>query len=502
MARDAGAAVERFAILIGNNVGERDDPSLRFAESDAIELREVLADVGGVPAENIVLLQGTDVNAARRAIITVNDRIRTLPAGTEAMLVVYYSGHADASALHMADTRFELDELQRLVRGSSAAVRLLVVDACRSGALTRVKGGRRVEPFDIQIDDRLASQGAVFLTSSAANEDAQESDELKGSFFTHYLISGLLGAADLSGDGVVTLAEAYRYAYDNTLRATSRTLAGSQHPTFEFDMSGRGDVVLTSLVGSQRGWLQFPDDRAYLVLRGDEDGAVIAEVGNRDRRRRLSLRPGRYFVRGRGRDFLLEGIVDVASGRDHAVVDDELHRIAYARLVRKGRGVLAKVSGPELGFAARSAIPNSMTSCLGAFAGYQVEYPSFDIGARAGWCRATSRTDALSADVDELALSVRVAKVWDIGPVALGPMMTAGGGTFDQRFDTTGVAPSRLSAFGHLAAGLAIGSELPWRAHATVELGTDTFLFRQDQSGARLALSTGVRLALALRWRL
>ena len=42
----------------------------------------------------------------------------------------------------------------------------------------------------------LAGEGVVFLTSSSANEDAHESDTLKGSFFTHYLVSGMLGAAD------------------------------------------------------------------------------------------------------------------------------------------------------------------------------------------------------------------------------------------------------------------------------------------------------------------
>ena len=176
----AVAGVERFAVLVGNSVGDGDDQHLRYAEADAEKVRDVLVDVGGVRPENVVMLEGATADAVRRALITVNDRIRVLPEGTDAMLVVYYSGHADALALHLASTRLELDELQRLVRGSAARVRILVVDACRSGSLTRVKGGRRVEPFAITLDDRLGSEGAVFLTSSAANEDAQESDELEG----------------------------------------------------------------------------------------------------------------------------------------------------------------------------------------------------------------------------------------------------------------------------------------------------------------------------------
>ncbi|HEY3381328.1 MAG TPA: hypothetical protein VGK32_06130 [Vicinamibacterales bacterium] len=45
------------------------------------------------------------------------------------------------------------------------------------------------------------------LETIPADEAAQESERLGGSFFTHYLISGMRGAADLSGDGRVTLNE-------------------------------------------------------------------------------------------------------------------------------------------------------------------------------------------------------------------------------------------------------------------------------------------------------
>jgi hypothetical protein len=57
-------------------------------------------------------------------------------------------------------------------------------------ALTRVKGGHAIPPFAVA-PPSIASEGVAFLTSSAANEDAQESDALSGSFFTHYLVSGL-----------------------------------------------------------------------------------------------------------------------------------------------------------------------------------------------------------------------------------------------------------------------------------------------------------------------
>src|SRR5262249_46592970 len=147
------------------NAGQRDEANLRFAETDAGKLYEVLKDLGGFLPENMLLLRGEDAAAARRALIAMNDRIRqdAILKGTQAILFVYYSGHADATALHLGATDLEHEQLVQLVRGSSAEFRLLVVDACRSGSLTHVKGGTPAPPFAISVDERLAGTGAVFL---------------------------------------------------------------------------------------------------------------------------------------------------------------------------------------------------------------------------------------------------------------------------------------------------------------------------------------------------
>jgi hypothetical protein len=191
-------------------------------------------------------------------------------------------------------------------------VRLLVVDACHSAALTRVKGGRSAPRMALQLGDRLSGEGIVFLTSSAASEEAQESDELHSSFVTHYLASGLLGAADSNQDGVVVLREAYRHAYENTIRASSSTAAGVQHPTYRYELGGQGDIELSRLrFGARRATARLPAGSSFLLFRGDRDGPVVAEVGGQDEARAITLKPGSYFVRARGADHLLEGTVDL-----------------------------------------------------------------------------------------------------------------------------------------------------------------------------------------------
>ena len=42
------AAVERFAVLVGNNKGDAGEVELRHAESDAQKLYDTLKDLGGI----------------------------------------------------------------------------------------------------------------------------------------------------------------------------------------------------------------------------------------------------------------------------------------------------------------------------------------------------------------------------------------------------------------------------------------------------------------------
>jgi caspase domain-containing protein len=431
----ARADVERYAVIIGNNTGDSDEERLRYAEDDARRIYEVLRELGGFRPENMLLLRAEDAESVRRSLISINDRIRTRVAnGAQSELLVYYSGHSDQSALHLGRSAIELEQVELLVRGSAAALRMLILDSCRSGALTRVKGGKVQDGFAIALDQRMPSDGVVFWTASSASESAQESDALRGSFFTHYLVSGLLGAADRDGNGDVTLGEAYQYAYDNTLRASSRTLGGTQHPTFHYELGGRGDLVMTTpgQTDNHRAQLSFPEGKSYLVIQGGEDGAVVAEVGAHDRTRRLSVKPGRYFVRGRGSDFLLEGMVTLRPSEQHQLAEQELERLDYARLVRKGRNELRLTSGVQAGYALRTSLWSSGGLCQGPFAAYALDLRYLTVTPRIGYCRSgfANAPDATSTELD---VELRVAHAWDIGPVAISAGGSVGGAYLHDR---------------------------------------------------------------------
>jgi len=478
----ASAGVSRFAVLIGNNQGRADEVTLRYAESDAERMYDVLKDVGGYRPENLLLLQGEDADTVRQSIVAMNERVRT-QSNDEIVMVVYYSGHADASALHLGRTSLQLDELQKLVRGSAAEFRLLIVDACRSGAVTRVKGGAPVAPFALSVDEKLPGEGAVFLTSSSVNEDAQESDALKGSFFTHFFLSALLGAADENGDGNVDLAEAYRYAYDQTLRATSATVAGIQHPTFHYDFRGRGNVILTmpGLSSPKRAQLQLPLGRSYIVFRGGKGGPVIGELDLHSASRKMNLEAGPYYVVGRGPQHMVEGLVVVGAGETRVVKDTDLRRVEYAALVRKGGGSARARHALQGGYGLRTSVISGASVCNGGFLGYQANLRSVSLTTRVHACHSAHQNDILQASNDEVSMTERVTHFWDFPALSVELGVELGGGVLLQSFETPGIAPSRRTGAGQVGALVGMSRDLRWGLHLGADLSLMTYVFRVEE---------------------
>ena len=296
----AGAPVplQRFLLVVGANAGGGDRAKLQYAISDAERFARVMVELGGVlPANEVVLKQPRlkDVLDALDSLsVRAADARRASPtARTE--VIVYYSGHADEQGLLLGVDRLSYRALRDRLDRMPADVRIAVLDACASGAFTQLKGGRARPAF--LVDESAEMRGHAFLTSSAATESAQESDRIRASYFTHYLISGFRGAADTSGDGKITLSEAYQFAFKETLGRTVDTSGGAQHPSYDISLSGSGDVVMTDV----------RQTTATLVLGEDLDGRIFVRNAARElivevskpagRRVELGVEPGAYEVR-------------------------------------------------------------------------------------------------------------------------------------------------------------------------------------------------------------
>jgi len=295
--RATGLALERFALVVGANQGGSDRPLLRYAVSDAERFARVLAELGGVRRESAILLRQPTLGQLEAALDTLRERVseaRRAGAGrTE--LVVYYSGHADEKGLLLGEDRYSYRSLRDRLEQVPADVRIAVLDACASGAITRLKGGRPQPAF--LVDESADMRGHAILTSSAASEAAQESDRIGGSYFTHFLVSGLRGAADVSGEGKVTLNEAYQFAFGETVGRTVETTAGAQHPSYDINLSGTGDVVMTDLRQTSATLVLGEGLDGRIFVRNAREELVVELYKPLGRTVELGLEPGAYEVR-------------------------------------------------------------------------------------------------------------------------------------------------------------------------------------------------------------
>jgi hypothetical protein len=333
----ARAGGHRLALLVGADHGDGGEAELRYAAAEALRLGAVLRDVGDFAADDVVVLAEATPDTLAQALAQLRARAAAVPANEDGVLLfVFYSGHADGESLHLGGGHASLAALRDAVGDTPAAARVLVVDACRSGTLTRVKGGHAGPAFDVHLDPPLGARGFAILTSSAAGEDAQESDDIGSSLFTHFFTSALLGAGDKNGDGDVTLEEAFAYASERTIAAAGSSLMGPQHPTFHYDLGGRAGLVLThpGHLNAHTGRVQFPEAGWYLVRR--PDGPIMAELHATRPDQSLALPAGQYRLSRRLPDHYLEGDITIVPGATATLEPKHLSRFSYPRGVRKG----------------------------------------------------------------------------------------------------------------------------------------------------------------------
>ncbi|MHB8879130.1 MAG: caspase family protein [Myxococcaceae bacterium] len=399
---DAG---RRMAVVAGNDLGGPGEVELRFAQTDARRLAQVLRELGGVAAEDLFLLLDEDATAVRKALVEVDARAKASSAPVT--LLFFYSGHADAEALHLGATRLAWDELRQTLERSPTRLQVALIDACQAGALTLPKGfvvGAPVSPD---------ARGFAALVSADVAEQAQEMGSLGGSIFTHFLVSGLRGAADFDHDGEVTLAELNSYAGRATELATARWAGSLQHPAFHFDISGRGEIVLSRLRDAVATIHLAAPLEGHLVVSERGSPLIVAEAEKLSGQpMRIAVPSGRYRVHLRSPEAVRVAEAELPWGGTADLTPERFTALSYQSVAQKGALLEVRRHRLQVEAMLQSEATLGMGATLVARLEYGLRFAPFEVGL---WLHATHWTIAAvdtTAATTVLGVGVVLSHEW------------------------------------------------------------------------------------------
>ena len=240
----------KFALIIGNT--EYADPGLAQLTApgrDAADFARVLEDQEIGAFDEVSILMNEPEYVVREAIDDFFNNKKP-----DDLLVLYFSGHGvrdELGALYLAvkntsrsklrATGIKSDYIREAMDQSRSRRQVLILDCCNSGAFAQ--GTKSATGVSIGTASAFeGGYGRIILTASDSTQFAWEGDKVIGetdnSLFTHFLVEGLEGKADLDSDGRITVDELYDYAYEKVRLATPK-----QTPS-KFSSKQQGEIVL------------------------------------------------------------------------------------------------------------------------------------------------------------------------------------------------------------------------------------------------------------------
>ncbi|MDR4495169.1 MAG: caspase family protein [Nitrospirales bacterium] len=231
--------------------------ALKYADKDALAFHDYLIKNVGITPDHMTLLtneQATLFNL-KRSLGTELKR----KAGPKDTVIIYYAGHGapepdasspdgdglekylipyDADPQDLYTTGLPMREVETIFHRLSAERVIFITDSCYSGATagrTFSTAARRATLSDGFLNRLSKGKGRVVLTASRAGEVSEERDDLGHGVFTYYLLEGLNGKADVDGDSIVTVDEAYSYLSAHVPQATGQ----NQHPVKKGEVEGQ-----------------------------------------------------------------------------------------------------------------------------------------------------------------------------------------------------------------------------------------------------------------------
>ncbi|MBN2590023.1 MAG: SUMF1/EgtB/PvdO family nonheme iron enzyme [Sedimentisphaerales bacterium] len=249
---------QSWALIIGIN-DYTNVPTLRYGRSDAETLAKTLIDKCGFPKNNVVLMTDSrDIRVDNPSLYptrgNLSSRISQIAqlVGTNDLLIISFAGHGiniDGKGYIIpvdGDSKdvyslIPLSLIKETLETSSAKQKLLILDACHSGA----RAGDETESPAQAILSPLNGAGFVTLASCDSLQLSHE-DELVGrGVFTNAVIEGLEGGADTQAegnrDGVITANELFLYS-SLKVKQWSLNSGKIQTPVLKGEFTGRIEI--------------------------------------------------------------------------------------------------------------------------------------------------------------------------------------------------------------------------------------------------------------------
>ncbi len=231
----AAPAQRRITIIVGNNVSEnRSAARLRYADDDAVRYYQLFAP----QSDRTILLSTLDDETqkfypelkqiarepSRDNLLRVLRRLKQqIPLADlpQTEILFIYGGHGNIDAkgmgyLELLRGNFSRDDLRELLIEAFPGARIhIILDSCKSYfmAFSRGKRVREDQTYALAVrnflDREIHAQypGVGFILSTSGDRDTHEWEQYRGGIFSHELVSGLLGPADLNLDGNIEYSE-------------------------------------------------------------------------------------------------------------------------------------------------------------------------------------------------------------------------------------------------------------------------------------------------------
>jgi hypothetical protein len=227
-------SVKIWAVVIGIARYEH-MPALKYSDDDAYKIYAHLkSPEGGALKDNQIRLL-VDEDATRANIIVAMNEI-FLKADENDVIMLYYSGHGLEGTFLPIDydgfkNALHHDEIKEIFNKSMAKHKVCFADACHSGSLLAAKSPFASSLMYFYEELEKSSGGSAFFMSSKSKEFSLEDGGLRQGIFSHFLIKGLKGEADINKDATITIKELYDYVSNNVKTYT----AGAQTPLIAGD---------------------------------------------------------------------------------------------------------------------------------------------------------------------------------------------------------------------------------------------------------------------------